>query len=175
MERPSLHPGTSSLGTVDVKIWWTTLATAALIGGLVVVVTPGSPDPADDETMVMVGREHGDGALHFALDGRAVRGLYPGAVKQMRVAVVNPSRSRMSLQQLRGKVVASTRRGCPATAANLQIQGYSGKLPVTIAAYGRTTLAGTLPVTMPIGASARCAGARFTIALHGVGYRDGRR
>ena len=154
------------------KIWWTTLAAAALIGGIVVVATPGSPD---DEAMVMVGRERGDVALHFSLAGKTIRGLYPGAVKQMRVTVVNPSRTRMSLRQLGGKVVASSHRGCPATGASLQVKEYSGKLPVTVEAYDRTTLTGTLPITMPIGASTKCAGAEFTIALSGVGYRDGRR
>lgn len=157
------------------KIWWTTLAAAALAGGVMVLMpgAPSSPASSDDEAMVMVGRERGDGSVQFALEGRTVRGLYPGAVKQMRTTVVNPSRYRLKLQKLSGKVVSSSRRGCPA--ANLQVKAYNGKLPVTIEPYGRVALTGTLPITMPMGAPTKCAGTRFTIYLSGTGLRDGGR
>ena len=158
------------------KIWVTTLTAAVLIGGAVMALTPGtpsSPEPSDNETMVMVGRERGDGTMHFALAGKAVRGLYPGAVKEMRMTVVNPTRHRMRLQKLSGRVVSSSRRGC--AASSLQVKAYGGKLPMAIEPYGRVTLPGTLPVTMPMGTSTKCAGARFTIALSGLGSReDGR-
>ncbi|MGK5679139.1 hypothetical protein [Actinoplanes sp. URMC 104] len=158
------------------KIWWPTIATAVLISGGVLAITAGASDSsgiADDEPMVMVGRERGDGSVEFAIEGRTVRGVYPGAVKQMRTTVVNPSRYPLRLKSLSGRVVASSKRAC--STGNLQVKAYSGKLPLTIAAYGRVTLPGTLPITMPMEAPTKCAGVRFTIALSGVGFREGTR
>lgn len=157
------------------KMWWTALASVALIGGVAVALlpsAPSSPGGSDDEAMVMVGREHGDGTVRFAIEGRTVRGLYPGAVKQMRTTVVNPSRHRLRLQKLSGKVVSTSRRSCPTR--NLQVKTYDGKLPQVIEPYGRVTLSGALPVAMPSDAPSKCAGVRFTIALSGVGLQEGR-
>ncbi len=157
------------------KIWWTTLASAVLIGSAAVVLTSGtsdSPEPSGDEAMVVIGHEHSDGSVRFAVEGRNIRGLYPGAVKQMRTTVVNPSRYRLRLQKMSGKVVSTSRRGCPVT--SLQVKAYSGKLPQSIEPYGRMTLPGTLPITMPMGTSNKCAGVHFTVALSGIGYREAR-
>ncbi|MFF5079854.1 hypothetical protein ACFY36_22610 [Actinoplanes sp. NPDC000266] len=159
------------------KSWRTSVAAAALIGGTVVAFTPGSPespDPSENEAMVLVGREQGGGAMTFELQGRGVRGLYPGAVKQMRVTVVNPSQYRLRLHGISGKVVSSSRRGCPATSASLLVKAYNGRLPQAVEPRSRTTLDGTVPVTMPSGATTRCAGTRFTIALTGTGLRERR-
>ncbi|MEV4350382.1 hypothetical protein AB0J83_38490 [Actinoplanes sp. NPDC049596] len=136
--------------------------------------SPGSPDPAENEAMVLVGREQRGGAMTFELQGRGVRGLYPGAVKQMRVTVVNPSAYRLRLHRIDGRVVSSSRRGCPATSASLLVKAYNGRLPQAVEPRSRTTLAGTVPVTMPSGATTKCAGAHFTIALTGAGWQEGR-
>lgn len=157
------------------KAWWITLASVALLGGGVVTLLPSAPDTADgsdDEAMVMVGREHNDGTVRFTIEGRTVRGLYPGAVKQMRTTVVNPSRHRLRVQKLDGKVVSTSRRSCPIR--NLQVRPYDGKLPQFIEPYERVTLSGALPVAMPPDAPSKCAGVRFTIALSGVGRQEGR-
>ncbi|MEU4687524.1 hypothetical protein [Actinoplanes sp. NPDC023714] len=151
-------------------------AAAALATALVVVVT--GPEAPEDETFVLVGRgggEPGGGPLAFELKGKPVRGLYPGAVKQMRITVDNPLGYRLSVQRLSATVTSSSsRRGCPATPANLQVKEYTGRLPAIVAAGGRTDLGGAIPVAMPLGAPEKCAGVRFTIAISGVGYRVAR-
>ncbi|GIM91235.1 hypothetical protein [Paractinoplanes toevensis] len=88
--------------------------------------------------------------------------------------VHNPAGYRLRVQQLSGRVTRSSRRGCPATSASLQVRPYTGRLPVVVAAHGRTDLAGALPVTMPSGTSEKYAGAWFTINISGVGYRADR-
>ena len=155
-----------------VKIWWLAAASAAVLAAALVAMVA---DPLDD-AMVPVGRgaEQHDGPLRFALEGKPVRGLHPGAVRQMKITVSNPLGSPLRLDRVTGTVVSSGRRGCPATAENIQVQTYNGRLPATVAAHGRTVLDGTIPVTMPAGATAQCAGARFTISLAGTGYLEKR-
>jgi hypothetical protein len=43
-----------------------------------------------------------------------------------------------------------------------------------IGPHDRTTLRGTMPVTMLPGTTAKCAGARFTITMSGIGDRADR-
>ena len=158
------------------KSWWTAAAVAAALATALVVVVTG-PEAPEDETFVLVGRgggEPGGGPLAFELKGEPVRGLYPGAVKQMRITVDNPLGYRLSVQRLSATATSSSRRGCPATSANLRVREFTGKLPVTVAAAGRTDLGGAIPVAMPLGAPENCAGVRFTIAISGVGYRVAR-
>ncbi|WP_203824292.1 hypothetical protein [Actinoplanes palleronii] len=152
------------------KRWWIAATSAAALAAALIVAV-GSPDNPD-ETIVLVGdSHHRGGPLYFELKGKPVRGLFPGAVKQMKISVVNPLGYRITVHRLTAKVSDTDRRGCSATAANLQVRSYSGRLPVTVAASGRTELGGAIPVSMPIGATRKCAGARFTIAISGVGQR----
>ncbi|WP_430780897.1 hypothetical protein [Actinoplanes sp. G11-F43] len=155
-----------------VKNWRIAAAVTAVLAGGLLAATSFSPH-APDEALLLVSRgsEPPGGPLHFTLEGKSVRGLHPGATRQMRIAVRNPLGVRISLQHLTAKVSSTSRRGCPATEANLQVRRYSGHLPVTVAATGRTDLAGSFPVVMPLGASEKCAGADFVITLTGVGHR----
>ncbi|MGX6602352.1 hypothetical protein ACWKSP_09495 [Micromonosporaceae bacterium Da 78-11] len=123
--------------------------------------------------MIMVSRDgaRGTGPMHFTLDGRSVRGLYPGATKPMRLTVINPYGFRLRLQRLSGNVKASSQRGCSPTSTNLVVKDYSGRLPVTVEARGRITLSGEIPVFMPRSASQKCAGAHFTILISGLGSK----
>lgn len=152
------------------KNWWTVLAMAAILCGTGLALSSASSNATSDEAAVLVGHRDDDGAVSFSLEGKSLRGLYPGAVKQMHLTVVNPNRFRMSLHQLSGKVVGTSRRDCPATASNLVLETYTGALPAVLDANSRSKLAGTVPVRMPIGASPKCAGALFTITLTGRGY-----
>ena len=157
------------------KSWWTAAGAAAVMAGVLLAVTPGAPEiAAEDEAMVLVGGSGGDhwnGPMKFVLEGKPVRGLYPGAVRQMRITVFNPLGARMTLQQVTGKVTSSSRRGCPASSASLEVRKFTGRLPVQLPAHGHTTLDGALPVAMAAGASEKCAGARFTITISGVGFK----
>jgi hypothetical protein len=154
------------------KIWWTAAASAAaaLATAAFVTATDSSGTP-DDGMLVLVGQgTHRDDPLHFQLRGKPVKGLYPGAVKQMRITVVNPLGFRLRVQSLSAQVSGSNRRGCHAESQNLQIRQFSRPLPITVPV-GRTDLSGFFPITMPRGAPRTCAGARFTITISGVGRR----
>ncbi len=157
------------------KSWWTAAGAVAMLAGVLLAVAPDAPDTAaEDEAMVLVGGHGGDhrgGPMYFVLEGKPVRNLYPGAVRQMRITVLNPLGYRLRLQQVTGKVTSSSRRGCPATPSSLEIRTFTGRLPVMLPARGRTTLDGALPVAMPSGTTEKCAGARFTIAISAVGVR----
>ena len=157
------------------KSWWTAAGAAAVLAGVLVVLAPGPPDTAaEDEAMVLAGGQgssHRGGPINFSLEGKPVRGLYPGAVRQMRITVFNPFGARLQLRQVSGMATSSSRRDCPANSTSLQIQTYTGRLPVTIPAHGRTTLEGTLPISMPSGTSEKCAGSRFAIAITATAYR----
>ncbi|MBG0561728.1 hypothetical protein [Actinoplanes aureus] len=158
------------------KSSWTAAAAAAVLAGVLVAVAPDPPSVRDGDALLLVGRDgdQPDGPLHFVLEGKPVRGLYPGAVKQMKITVRNPLGFRISLQRLTATVSSSSRRGCPATAGNLRVREYSGRLPATVAATGRTELDGSIPIVMPVNASEKCAGADFTITVSGVGHRMSR-
>lgn len=158
------------------KSRWTAAAAVAALAAAALIIAVGPPETPASETFVLVGGgggggEHRAGPLRFELTGKSVRGLYPGAVKQMRIAVENPLDFRLSVRKLTARVTSSNRRGCSATPKNLEVQAYNGPLPVTVAAVGRTELGGSIPVVMPLGATEKCAGARFTISISGVGDR----
>jgi hypothetical protein len=157
------------------KSWWTAAGAAAVVAGVLLAVAPSPPATQDeDEAMVLVGGRGGDhhGApMYFVLEGKPVRGLYPGAVRQMKITVFNPLGAKLRVQQVSGKVTSSSRRGCPASTASLVVRPFTGVLPVVVPARGRTTLTGALPIAMPGGASEKCAGVRFTISVSATGYR----
>lgn len=154
--------------------WIAVVAAVVLVGGLAAAASD-TPPTSENEDLVLVGRDDRQtGPLHFVLEGKPVRGLYPGATKQMKITVRNTLGTRLDLVNLTARVSSSAHRGCPATAANLQVRRFTGRLPARVAAGGRTELAGTIPVVMPMGASIKCAGTRFTITISGVGHRVGR-
>jgi hypothetical protein len=150
------------------KNWLTPITTVAMMASaFAVAASPGR----DMEALVLTGGHGDSGPMRFVLEGRPVGGLYPGAVEQIKLKVANPLSYKLRLTQVNGKVTRTSHSGCPATSASLQVKQYSGVLPLTIRAHDRLSLAGTIPVTMPSGASEKCAGARFTIALTGLAYR----
>jgi hypothetical protein len=154
------------------KHWRTALALAAMLaGGYFASSTISSP--TSDDALVLLSHDGGQGygPMQFDLDGRSVRGLYPGKTKPMKLTVINPYGFRLRLQRLSGRVATSSQRGCSPTSSNLVVRDFDGRLPVTIAAHGRVTLAGSIPVTMPWGASQKCAGSHFMIRLSGAGSR----
>jgi hypothetical protein len=156
------------------KRWWIAATAAVVLGGAAVVAI-NSPF-ADADTMVMVSGsgDQRNGALRFELRGKPVRNLHPGSTRHMRITVDNPLAQRLSLKQVSAQVSSSSRRDCPVTPANLQVGAYSGGLPVTVDPDRRTELPGAIPITMPMGASIKCAGTSFTITIRGVGLRASR-
>lgn len=154
------------------KKWWMAAASVAVLITAAFIVATDSSGTPDDGNLVLVGQgSRQDGPLYFQLKGKPVKGLYPGAVKQMRITVVNPLGYRLRVQSLSARVSDSNRRGCHPNSENLQIRKYEGQLPIMVAASGRTELSGVFPVTMPRGATRKCAGARFTVSISGIGRR----
>jgi hypothetical protein len=151
--------------------WRTTVTGLVLVAlPLALIDSPASDEPEGQRLILTShdGREQGT----FMVQGTPIGGLRPGAVKRMKLTVVNPGRSIVRIDRLGGRVVATSRRGCPTS--GLQVAGYDGKLPVRVAGQGHTRLAGALVVTMPRNATPKCANTRFTVELFGVGGRSGR-
>ncbi|MEV6347791.1 hypothetical protein [Actinoplanes sp. NPDC051851] len=154
------------------KSWWTTVAVVLTLATIALSVVSASSRRPEAETLVLVGGtgDH-NSTVQFELRGKPVHGLYPGAVRQMRITVDNPFGFGLQVQDLTAEVSSSDRQGCPANSQNLEVRRYDGVLPVTIAASGRTELDGSIPVAMPVGATEKCAGARFTLSISGAGRR----
>ncbi|MFI7540959.1 hypothetical protein [Actinoplanes sp. NPDC049599] len=151
----------------------TTAGAVAGLIGLLAAFGPARPQSAAEPTLFLM--SHGRQLdARFTVTGTSVRGLYPGAVKQLQLTIANPYRFALQIRSLSGRVGATSRRGCAVSAANLQVQRYTGRLPVTVPARGRTVLSGTLPITMPRQATAKCADTRFTIILSGTGTKAAR-
>ena len=155
------------------KVWRIVLALAA-IGASVLASSGPMPYETGDAAIVLLGRHEAGGRLDFAIVGRSVTGLYPGASKRIELTVVNPYNYPLRVDRLAGELVATSRHGCRPSSANLRVAPYSGNLPMTIRPYGRQPVRGGIVVTMPRGATATCAGTRFTIALSGSGARASR-
>lgn len=157
------------------KAWLTAVtATATLVTALVVAGGSSPGEPREQAMVLTHGGRDSDGNVRFTLSGHPVTGLYPGATRQIKVTVINPFGFPLSLQTLDGHLVGTNRRGCPATRAALRVAAYTGRLPVTIKPYGRSTLPGSIPVTMPRDATPKCANTKFQISLAGTGRKAGR-
>jgi hypothetical protein len=142
-------------------------AWAGLAGLLASGYVPAQSYPS--ERIVLLGQ-----SATFSFDAPPIRGLYPGATKRIPLTVLNPSREQLTLRNLEGRLVSTSRRGCPANASTLRVGHYEGRLPVVIPAGRRMRLPGSIAVTMSRTATPRCAGTRFTIRLTGVATGDRR-
>jgi hypothetical protein len=105
--------------------------------------------------------------IGFTIDAPPVRGLYPGAVKPMKLRVVNAGRYDLRITGLTGSVVRTSKPGCAPIAANLTVQDRHEE-PFTVPAYGRHD-ASSLALYMPNTVVDPCQGATFTIQLRGTG------
>jgi hypothetical protein len=153
-----------------VKAWLGTLAAAVAFTGLVVAA---GLMPRSGST-VLVGRSESHGQVQFEVEGEPVGGLFPGGHKQIKLSVVNPFGYRLRLVSLTGRVVSTSRTGCPATSASIVVESYRGRLPVTLNARSRTKLAGSIPITMPKDATPRCSSTRFVLSFTGAGEKVSR-
>lgn len=150
------------------------LGATAGLAGLLAVFGPSEPSEAANQTMVLAGETNRYQQLQFTVQGTSVRGLYPGAVKQIHLKIINPYGFDLTIQKLQGKVETASRRECSPSAENIQIGEFTGRLPFVVPARSRATLSGALPITMPKWATAKCADTRFKIALAGTGAKASR-
>ena len=150
------------------------IAAAALVTTCLVAASGRQSMPSDQAMLLTHGDRAHYGSVRFTLAGQPVTGLYPGATRQIKVTVTNPFEFALALRSLNGRVAGTARRACAPSAANLRVGDYTGRLPIIIKPYARLTLPGAIPVTMPRGATPKCADTRFTIALAGAGGKVGR-
>jgi hypothetical protein len=165
------------MATEVIVRWWSVLLAA---GGLAASVSSGgsaAPAPIDEEVvMILSGRETsspGYGSVEFVIAGKAIKGMYPGLVKGMKIALINPYPFDLVVRRIESRVVSSSRRACRPGPATLTTRSYQGTLPLRLPARS-TTKAGSIPVYMPPDASPACQNTRFTIRMTGSGTRQGR-
>ncbi|MEU4217666.1 hypothetical protein [Actinoplanes sp. NPDC026623] len=153
------------------KRWQQALASAAALAGL---VAASSPPAGGTSEQPMVIASMSDGyprePVYLILRGQ-LSGLHPGAVKQIKVTLVNDSGFTVSLHRLSGRPVTSSRPDCRPSPANLRVLDYRGRLPVTIRPHTRRTLAGSIPIAMGIEATPKCSNTSFSILVSGAGSR----
>jgi hypothetical protein len=152
------------------RVWWTAItATAALATSFIVAASGQEGEPGENMVLTHGGQYGSD--YRFGLAGKPIKGMYPGASRQINIMVSNPYGFALDLRDVSARVVSTSRRGCPATSASLQVGVYKGHLPVTIKPHDRRTLPGSITVTMPRDAASNCSSVRFTVALSSTGSR----
>jgi hypothetical protein len=99
---------------------------------------------------------------HLTVKGVSIKGLYPGAVKSLKVTVTNGEKFTIKVKPLKVTVAAKTgRAGCTGTAGNLVV-----KAPTATVKLGRKkTHIDVLRVTMPTTVANACQGASFKITV----------
>lgn len=141
--------------------WWTTFAAVTVLVGAGLASardTPAEALTSDHRT------------YQFALSAESITGLSPGTTKSLRITARNPTGDRILITQIRAEVVASSRRHCRGTSANLTISRFAGSLPQPLEAH-RTRIIGSLPVSMPVRASGTCPDTTFTLKITGTARR----
>lgn len=147
---------------------WRRLAAAAVILGATTLASGG---PAAGQVLVFMtarGPTHG-----FTISGTAVTGLYPGATRRIDLTFSNPYLTPIRVRSVAGRLISTSKRGCRSTPANLEVRGYTGRLPATVPPRSRQN-AGHLDVHMPNSVSDACQNATFTVQFTGEATEAGR-
>jgi hypothetical protein len=106
----------------------------------------------------------------FTITGTPIDGLYPGAVRTIRLTFTNPYGYDLNVTAMRVELVAASKPGCQPIATNLEIGPYSGRLPVVVPAED-SKATGNVPLRMPNTVANDCQQAVFTIKLSGDAVR----
>ena len=114
--------------------------------------------------------EASDSALAFDVRATTVKDLHPGAVRRMRLTVVNPYPFPISVSRLGARLVSTSKRACEPTATNLRVGSHPGRLPFTVPARGRK-VHGELEVAMPNTAADACQRTTFRLAITATATR----
>jgi hypothetical protein len=150
---------------------------AATLAGIVLVVNAGgvtaqAPDRLTSIQLVGASSNSNSGANQdFQLtDGGGARGLFPGAVKPLRLSVTNPYNFDIKVTALTVTLTAKAstdKAGCANTAQNLQPGTYTG--PSFVVPDHRTVAApADIPITMPRTVAAACQDAAFPLSYGGT-------
>jgi hypothetical protein len=142
-----------------------TIAASAVLlaGAAVAALNTGPADSGDLPVDITLVAQSGG----LGVTGASVSGLYPGVKREVQVAVRNPYGFPIQVTDASAQLVATSRKGCKVTYANLTVGRYAGKpaLPARIPA-GQQAKLGYLPIWMPAASvSDACQGATFTLRL----------
>ena len=144
-------------------------ASATLLGG-------ASPGGNADQGVVLTtlrGPSHGYGSYGFDIKASSVKGLVPGARKRIALSFSNPYSFPIRVTAVEGRTISTSRRSCTPKPANLKVEPYAGRLPLTIQPRSRKDV-GALTLYMPNSVSNHCQGVTFTIRINGKATKAGR-
>jgi hypothetical protein len=145
------------------------LAAAVMGGGAYVVHSRGSTDLEMELTASRI-PDAGQEQYLFTISGTPVDGLYPGAVRHIKLTFTNPYGFDLHVTGMHTQLVSASKPGCQPVASNLEIQPYTGTLPVRVPA-GGSKATGNVPLHMPNTVANDCQQAVFTIKLTGDAIR----
>jgi hypothetical protein len=141
-------------------------AAAAVIGAASLAVVLRSDDPTVQEMELVAsqGTTPGSGTFAFTVSATPVEGLYPGAVRTLKLTFTNPYKFDLQMTAIRADLESTSNPGCAPIAENLEIQTYTGTLPAQIPA-DDSSEAGTIPLHMPNSVANDCQKAVFSIKV----------
>ena len=147
---------------------WQMLAVAAtaVVGaaGLGFALHVESATDQEMELTAAPGADLGAPQYTFTVRATPVEGLYPGAVRQLRLTLTNPYTFDLLVTGMHADLVGTSQPGCHPVATNLEVKPYTGDLPVDVKAEDSAE-AGAVPLHMPNSVANDCQRATFTIKL----------
>ncbi len=143
---------------------------AVIAGGVAYTVHARGGTELDMELTASSVQTDGGDRYTFTISGTPVDGLYPGAVRHIRLTFTNPYAFDLNVTSMRPELVAASKTGCEPIASNLEIQPYTGALPVRVPAED-SRQNGNIPLRMPNSVDNACQQAIFTIRLSGDAVR----
>jgi hypothetical protein len=151
------------------------LSVSVLLVGLIFAASSHGEPPPEGLIVAASTGNAGYGTRPFAISvqGKPVKGLYPGAVRDFHLNLQNPYPFDLRIERLRGEVVSSSRSRCRPGAGTIATRPYVGKLPLTVPARSRKAV-GRIPVSMASNAPAACQDLTFTVQLTGTATKASR-
>jgi hypothetical protein len=145
--------------------WQMLAAVAAAIVGAASLGFAFHADGSTDQEMELVASQGtASGTLAFTVQATPVEGLYPGAVRKLKLTMTNPYDFDLNVVGLQADLVTTSNPGCEPIATNLEVQAYTGTFPVRVAADDSEDV-GSVPLHMPNTVANECQKAVFTIKL----------
>jgi hypothetical protein len=140
------------------------VATTAVVGAAGLGFALGADVSTDQEMELTAAPGAGLTApqYSFTVQAAPVQGLYPGAVRQLRLTLTNPYTFDLLVTGMHADLVGTSRPGCDPVSTNLEVQPYTGELPVGVKAEDSAE-GGVVPLHMPNSVADDCQRATFTI------------
>ena len=140
------------------------VATTAVVGAAGLGFALNVDGSTDQEMELTAAPGAAASPYSFTVQATPVEGLYPGAVRQLRLTLTNPYTFDLLVTGMHADLVGTSRPGCDPVSTNLEVRPYTGELPVGVEAEDSAE-AGTVPLHMPNSVVDDCQRATFTIRL----------